>query len=630
MVLITFPFGSVTGNEKEKNLTLAVNNYTIGTDTLEAILSVEKSGKTDSLFSGKYLVKISQNEDTINRELTFREGRAQFKRFIDQNTDLTVHLPAKKLEATQSIIYRPSWTSIVPPLLAIILALIFREVITSLFLGILSGLLLIKGFTPGGLINSLFRFVDHYLLEVLSSTSHLSIIIFSLLIGGTVSLISANRGMAGLIEHLKRWAKSVRRTQFVTWLIGLLIFFDDYANTLIVGNTMRPLTDKFRISREKLAYLVDSTAAPIASVAFITTWIGAQLDYISGATADLPIDQNAYSIFFNSLSYAFYPVFSIVFILFIILSKRDFGPMYKAEQNARNGFIHPDHENSQENETQDPKPGKAVDALIPLLTLIFTAFGALLYTGFDKAIWQNEPIGLIVKLAKTIGKANAYVALLWASLTSLIVAFLFTIFRKTSVEKAVSHITEGFKSMLGALMILILAWTLAMITNSLSTAEFLAELFTGNVNPYLIPGLIFLLAALVSFSTGSSWGTMAILYPLVLPMTYQAGIGSDLSHEAVLPVFYHVVSVVLAGSVLGDHCSPLSDTTILSSLSTKCYHIHHVRTQLPYALLVGSVSLVVGHLLTGFNWLPVWLAFILGLIILWVLVRYILGKRVTD
>lgn len=607
-------------------------NFTSGGDTLAVSLYALSAGDPDSSINGKYPVSIeADNIKNQTKRIYFDHGNGQLTLPVNQTTTFTFQIKPKSLSTTQTVIYRPPWTSIIPPLLAILLALIFREVISALFMGIFSGLLLIKGFTISGFFNALFRFVDHYLITVLSSQSHISIIVFSLLIGGMVSLISSNGGMAGLVNHLKKWAKSARRSQLVTWLTGILIFFDDYANTLIVGNTMRPLTDRFRISREKLAYLVDSTAAPIASVAFITTWIGAQLDYIESATASLPIQQNAYAIFFNSLSYAFYPLFSLIFILMLILSNRDFGPMLKAEQKARANINSTDKAEEEEYEETQPQTGASLDALLPLISLVFTAFGSLIYTGYDTSIWNSGDTGFFVKLAETIGQADAYAALLWASLTSLIIAFLMTIVRKThKLEKAMNTIVDGFKSMLGALMILILAWTLAMVTESLDTAGFLANLFTGNIAPSLLPAIVFVLAAVVSFSTGSSWGTMAILYPLVLPMTYQAGIGSGMTHETVMPVFNHVVSVVLAGSVLGDHCSPLSDTTILSSLSTKCDHIQHVRTQLPYALVVGGISLIIGHLLTAFNWLPNLLAFPIGIICLWLILRYVVGTKLTS
>ena len=605
-------------------LRIVAPEHLVGKDTLTGTLRI-----TESAVAGKHKVRFIKSRDTVEQSLAFQDGEASFRVSVGNHEQLLVQLPAKRLTATHPIRSWPGWVSILPPLLAIALALLLREVITSLFAGIFVGLLFIKGFSPSGFLNALFRFVDTYLLDVLAQTSHLAIILFSLLIGGTVSLISANGGMLGFVSYLKRWARSARRTQLVTWLTGLAIFFDDYANTLIVGNTMRPLSDRFRISREKLAYLVDSTAAPIASVAFITTWIGAQLDYIQNASSSLPIEESAYAIFFHSLSYAFYPVFALGFILLLIIFNRDFGPMYQAEKQAR---LNPHgHTEKGQSPDGDNQKGNALDALLPLFTLVGTAFGALIYTGYSPEIWHQKGKSWLVKIARTIGQADAYDALLWASLVSLLLAILLTTLRRTlSLSQTIEKVTDGFKSMLGALMILVLAWCLATVTNELNTAGFLAQLFTGNIAPVFYPSLVFILAAVVSFSTGSSWGTMAILYPLVLPVVYQASAAAGLGHDAIMPLFYHVVSVVLAGSVMGDHCSPLSDTTILSSLATKCNHIQHVRTQLPYALVVGGVSLVIGHGMTAFGWLPSWLAFPMGLGLLAFIIRYIAGKPVPG
>ena len=620
MTLLLFSPASAT------DLTLKAPRHLVGEDTLSGKLAV-----ADTSLQGNTTVRFITKSDTVSRQLFFEQGEAGFSQFVGSASSLTVSIPGSGLKAEQPIRNWPGWVSILPPLIAITLALILREVITSLFVGILFGLLLVKGFSLAGFTHALLRFVDTYLLDVLSSRSHLSIIIFSLLIGGMVSLITNNGGMTGLVGYLKTWARSARRTQLVTWFTGLAIFFDDYANTLVVGNTMRPLSDRFRISREKLAYLVDSTAAPIAAVAFITTWIGAQLDYIQGASSSLPIQQSAYAIFFHSLSYAFYPVFALVFILLLIGFNRDFGPMHRAESRARVTEPSTTEPEGQQDAENGNARGHALDALVPLITLVLTAFGALLYTGYEAAVWQDSSNSWLVKMAETIGRANAYNALLWASMVALITALALTLIRRNlTLSSAMEQVTEGFKSMLGALTILVLAWSLAQVTDALNTSGFLAALFTGNIPPTLFPGIVFILAAVVSFSTGSSWGTMAILYPLVLPVTYEASAAAGLEHEAIMPLFYHVVSVVLAGSVMGDHCSPLSDTTILSSLATKCNHIQHVRTQLPYSLVVGIVSLTVGHFLTAAGWLPPLLAFPLGIAVLAILVRYVLGRPVPE
>ncbi|MEX0966630.1 MAG: Na+/H+ antiporter NhaC family protein [Bacteroidia bacterium] len=528
----------------------------------------------------------------------------------------------------------PFWLSILPPLIAILLALIFREVITALFLGVLSGLLILNGFDFSGLMLSLLRFADTYLINAISDPGHLSVIVFSLLIGGMVSLVSANGGMTGIVKLLTRYANSSRRSQLVTWFLGILIFFDDYANTLIVGNTMRPLTDRYKVSREKLAYIVDSTAAPVAAIAFITTWIGAELGYIKEVADALNLQESPYSIFLNSLKYAFYPVCALFFMLMLILMGRDFGPMLKAERKARTGK---DEKLDATGQLQSPadegRPEMRaawLNAFLPVFSLVAVAFGALLYTGYSESVWSDPGLGFLTKIALTLGEADAYQALLWASFLSLLLAIVITLARRViSLQKTVEVITEGIKSMFMAIMILILAWVLAALTWELNTAQFIASAFSGNVNPLLLPFIVFLISAIVSFSTGSSWGTMAILYPLLLPVSYQLSREAGFSEDQTMELFYEITSVILAGSVFGDHCSPISDTTILSSLSTSCSHISHVQTQLPYAVTVALTVMATGHLVSVFIHIPWWLSYLIAFALLFLTARFA-GKQVVP
>ncbi|HHM21336.1 MAG TPA: Na+/H+ antiporter NhaC family protein [Bacteroidetes bacterium] len=560
----------------------------------------------------------------------------------------------------------PFWLSVVPPLVAILLALVFKEVIVSLFVGVWAG-----AFIAGGLridsmyyfLDSLFSVVERYIINALADTGHLSVLLFSLLIGGMVAIISRNGGMAGVVHSLSRFARGPRSSQFITWLLGVAIFFDDYANTLIVGNTMRSVTDRFKISREKLSYIVDSTAAPVAAVAFITTWIGAELGYIDAGLKLLPgfeKDVTPYALFLSSLRYSFYPVLTLAFILMLIYFQKDFGPMWKAELRARKtGRVAPPliSDMEQDDENLDPVPGAPLrwyNAAIPVLVVIVVTLYGLADTGMtsmaakiaDAGIplaspsWANvwagmkslypDDHGIVFRLGTLIGAADSFVALLWASFSGVFVAVLMTTgARIMRLEQAISSMATGFKAMLPAVMILTLAWSLASTTEQLHTAQFLSSSMAGAVHPFLVPGIVFVLAAFISFSTGSSWSTMAILYPIAIPTVWavcqEVNLDTGLSMELLL----NVVAVTLGASVLGDHCSPISDTTILSSLASDCNHIDHVRTQLPYALTVGVVSLTLCLLSTlmGGGWLictsllVVGLASLLG-IVLW------LGKKV--
>lgn len=575
--------------------------------------------------SDKQIILLA-NGELINTITVNGNSIARLK--IDQSTDFQLYV-GDDLVIRKLIPCIPSWLSILPPLLAILLALIFREVIVSLFLGIFLGTLIPAVYVGGfaGILPAFFRIVDFYLIEAMYDRGHLSVIVFSMLIGATVSLISKNGGMAGVVDRLSVYAKNRRSGQLVTWFLGILIFFDDYANTLIVGNTMRPVTDKLKISREKLSYIVDSTAAPIAAIAFVTTWIGAELGYIQdGLNAIGDLDKSVYQIFLNSLQFSFYPIFTLIFIFMLVWMKRDFGPMVKAEKSAIEGKE--DHllVNSTDNEMSDFEPNEGVktrsfNAVIPVLTIIFVTIGALIHTGWSDSVWQDGNKGFMMKISDTIGRADPYVALLWSSISGLCIAAILTLSQKIlSIAETVNSIIKGFKTMLTAMIILILAWALSAVTVDLHTADFLTESISGNLSPYALPLTTFILAALVSFSTGSSWGTMAILYPMMMPLSWTISMEAGFDSAESLSIFYNVVSCVLAGSALGDHCSPISDTTILSSLASSCNHIEHVRTQLPYAISVGLVSIILGTIPASFG-LPFYASFIFGLIAMFLIIK---------
>jgi Na+/H+ antiporter NhaC len=561
--------------------------------------------------------------------------------------------------------YIPLWLSILPPLVAIGLALIFKEVLISLFVGVWAGAFIAGGMrfeSPAYYLTSIWSVVERYIIEALTDRGHLAVIIFSLLIGGMVAIISRNGGMAGIVEKLSRFARTPRSAQFVTWLLGVAIFFDDYANTLIVGNTMRPITDRFRISREKLAYIVDSTAAPVAAVAFITTWIGAELGYIADGIKGLEGfgGGSAYAVFLSSLKYSFYPLLTLAFMLILILRKRDFGPMFKAEQRARREGVQFLQEGAGAGHLDELEPVKGIAhrgyrAFIPVILVITVTFLGLLVTGFDSSyevlieagiavpttqwseIWggiaqfQAGETSFFTRLGYVIGNADSYTALLWSSLTGVLAAvFLSLGGRVLKLTDTMNTLVTGFKTMMPALLILVLAWSLALTTEQLHTADFLSASLKDALNPYWMPVLIFVLAALISFSTGSSWSTMAILYPIAIPLTWTIcqtnGLDAGISTEILL----NVIAGVLGASVLGDHCSPISDTTILSSLASDCNHIDHVRTQLPYALTVGLVSMSCAGLST---WLggggAISALLILAGIALFLLIVWKFGK-VTD
>ncbi|MEM1322020.1 MAG: Na+/H+ antiporter NhaC family protein [Bacteroidota bacterium] len=591
---------------------------------------------------------LSSGFDTISvngeaKRLEFKAGTASTAMETDQKGQLLfIENPSQgsyqlfHISETGPGQYRirsiPLWLSILPPLIAIGLALVFKEVIISLFVGIWAGAFVVSGLRVGYLFSSFLEVIEKYVIKALNDGGHLSVIVFSLLIGGMVAIISRNGGMAGVVLSLSKYARSPRSTQFITWLLGVAIFFDDYANTLIVGNTMRSVTDKFKISREKLAYIVDSTAAPVAAVAFITTWIGAELGYIEGGIKlldNFDASLSPYAIFISSLKYSFYPILTLSFILILIYTKRDYGKMLKAELRARStGQVSPaatpgdDEPNMEDLSPVEGAPLKWHNAALPVLAVILMTIYGLVSSGMDALqgellaagvstqgwgdIWgalgslsDGDQPSFFMKLGTLIGSSDSYVALLWASLSGVLLAIILTLSsRIMSLFDTMHTLGTGFKTMLPALMILTLAWSLAITTEELYTANYLTLLVQDSVSPYALPGIIFILSALIAFSTGSSWSTMAILYPIAIPTTWAVCQSQGIAPEVSMELLLNVIATVLAASVLGDHCSPISDTTILSSLASDCNHIDHVQTQMPYALTVGSVSLIGGTLVT--------------------------------
>ena len=524
----------------------------------------------------------------------------------------------------------PLWLSVLPPLIAIVMALIFKEVLSSLFLGVLTGTFIMglyAGHSPwASLSGGMLRVVDTYIVGSLFDSDHVKIVVFTLLIGGMVKIITVNGGMRGVVNWLSKRAHSPRSGQLMTFLMDLCVFFDDYSNTLVVGNTMRPLADRLRISREKLSYIVDSTSAPVVAVAFITTWIGAELSYIQDGINALGLEMSSYSVFFHSLAYSFYPFLTLAFVLMIVLSGRDYGPMFQAERKARAAC----GEVSGELFSEDAGSTHAIDAIIPLLVLILGTVIGLFATGYDAQIWSDASVGFFSKLSSTIGAADSYLALLWSSLVSLLTAIVVTMCRgQVKFTLVMESAVEGFKSMLNAVVILTMAWSIALVTKDMHTAEFVSQLLLKwSLSPFLVPAITFVLAGLIGFSTGTSWGTMAILYPLILPASWLLCQEQGLSMDAAMPVFYNVVASVMAGAVMGDHCSPISDTTIMSSLASQCDHLQHVKTQMPYALTVGGVALFIGVLPSSLG-LPSWLSFVIALAILGLIVRF-LGQKTTT
>ncbi len=530
--------------------------------------------------------------------------------------------------------YYGTWISLIPPIVAIGLALVTREVVLSLFAGIWIGALFVVGMNPfTGTAHSLDLLID-----ALVDADHIAIIVFSLLLGGMVGVMSRGGGNQGVVDALSKFATTRKKGQLFSWASALFIFFDDYANTLIRGNALRPMTDRLKISREKLAYIVDSTAAPLAVSAVITTWIGFEITQIQNSLANIAETtadpalaaqlqagaDNAFIIFLHSIPYLFYPILALIFVLMTIIMKKEFGPMLRAERRTysghgvlREGAVPATDTSLETLQPKKNKPQRWYNAALPVISVILVALWSLYSTGAD-ALGPDES-----GLTAIIGNADPFAALLWASFTGSAVAIALVVFQRIlTLNQALESWVGGMQSMLMAVIILILAWGLGGVTSEVGTGTYLASLLEDTLPLSLLPGLVFFIAALTAFSTGTSWGTMAILFPVVVPLAVSMGAGVGFAGGEHYGILLGSVSSVMAGAVFGDHCSPISDTTVLSSMSSACDLIDHVRTQLPYALVVAVVALIVGEIPASFEWIhPVW-GLVIGFIILYLILKF--------
>ena len=533
-----------------------------------------------------------------------------------------------------------SFAPLLPPLVAIALAFITHEILISLFAGIFLGSLMtyrVDGFLHFFQVlgKGFYKSVDSYILSGVADSDHVSIIIFTMLIGAVVSLIAASGGLHGIVYTLARYARSSVLSQFYTWLMGLFIFFDDYANALIVGNTMRPVTDRYRISREKLSFIVDATAAPVSSLVIVSTWIGYEIGLIQDVFKAQNVDLDPYMAFIYSLPYRFYVILMLLFIPIVIFSRRDMFSMYEAEKRARStgdcirpGTIPIAGEELQDMDEDGSVKPRVLNAVIPICILVFGVLIGLWWTGRSAILDSGGATGLSgATLRDILGSSNSYQALIWASFTASVVMIIMLVVQKIMTMKdAMQVYIRGMKSMLMAVVILSLAWGLGGVLSDIKTADCVAQLVNDSVSVQFLPIIIFLVSSVIAFATGSSWGSMAILFPLSVPPVLQLSAG--LPQDQALAVLYASIGSILSGTVFGDHCSPISDTTIMSSIASSIDHMDHVGSQLPYSILVGVIACATGYLPAGFAFNP-WAGTILGLLLLAVIV-FVWGKKVPD
>ena len=550
----------------------------------------------------------------------------------------TTFVFAAEVEPAVSNADRFGLFTLIPPIVAIVLAFITKNVVISLFIGVLSGgfILNLTGFNVfGALTQAFLDFIDRAL-NSLADPWNAGIIMQVLVIGGVINLVAKMGGAKAIAEALAKKAKTAKSTQLITWFLGICVFFDDYANSLIVGPIMRPVADKMKISRERLAFIIDATAAPIAGLAIISTWIGLEVSLISEGFETIGVEASGFGVFLQTIPYRFYNILILAFIVITTITLREFGPMRKAEIAARKSKDLAGEEvvaTSSHMDELEPKEGVKLsiwNAIVPIGALIISAVVAFYYSGYStimagddtaiQAIITNSPLSFKAIL-ETFAASDASVALFQSALFASIVAIIMSVCKKIfTISEAIEAWVDGMKGLIITGVILILAWSLGSVIKELGTAQYLVEALNGAIPAFLLPSLIFVLGAVISFSTGTAYGTMSILMPLAIPLAYK--INPEMSFVIVS------TSAVLTGAIFGDHCSPISDTTILSSMGAGCNHIDHVKTQMWYALFVAAITILFGYIPAGFG-LPIYIVLPMSFVALFVGV-IIFGKKVEE
>ena len=480
--------------------------------------------------------------------------------------------------------YYSTVMALAPPVIAIVLALVTKEVYSSLFIGILAGALLYSNFNIVGAFDAI---VNDGLISNVASSGNAGILIFLVLLGIMVALVNSAGGSAAFGRWAKRRVKTRTGAQLATFVLGVLIFIDDYFNCLTVGSVMRPVTDENKVSRAKFSYIIDATAAPICMIAPISSWAAAVTSVVG--------EENGLSYFIRAIPYNFYSLLTIVMVIAIAVMKFDYGPMRHHELNAQAGDIFSDDNHVETEDEVVSSKGRVIDLILPVIVLIVCCVVGMIYTG---GFFDAES-GSYMNITTAFANSDAPVGLSWGALIATIITILYLVARRViTFNSAMSSIPKGFTAMVPAIIILVFAWTLGSITRGMLGADIFVKTAVSGAAESLaafLPAVIFLIAFGLAFATGTSWGTFGILLPIVITVFSGAG-----------EILIISMSACLAGAVCGDHCSPISDTTIMASAGAQCNHVNHVSTQLPYALTVAGVS-TVAYIIAGFiqNWMIV-------------------------
>ena len=574
---------------------LAIPMSCAAADEVAAPLMAETTG-TAADVAAEPVFTLGEGEDAVEYDLTDGDSALEYvggyADNLEADPDFKAHLEAALTKVRESISQYATFWSLLPPIVAIALALITKEVYSSLIIGIIVGGLIYAG---GNFETTITHVITDGFVANVADSYNMGIIIFLILLGALVSMMNKAGGSAAFGRWATKHIKSRVGAQLATIALGVLIFIDDYFNCLTVGSVMRPVADSHKVSRAKLSYLIDATAAPICIIAPISSWAAAVAGFARSAGAE-----NGIKLFIQAIPYNFYALLTIIMMIFLALMKFDYGPMKTHEKNAEEkGDLFTSGTRQAIEEMEANPKGKVIDLIFPVFVLIVCCVIGMIYSG---GFFSGE------SFIDSFSNSDASVGLAYgAAITTIITVIYYLCRRVLKFKDLMESLPEGFKAMVPAIMILACAWTLKAMTDSLGAKIFIAQLIEGSAGAFqsLLPAIIFVIAVGLSFATGTSWGTFGILIPIVLSV-FGAG----------QPITIVAISACMAGAVCGDHCSPISDTTIMASAGAQCDHINHVSTQLPYALTVAGVS-TVSYVLAGFipNWyivLPISIVLMIG------------------
>ncbi|WP_338728147.1 Na+/H+ antiporter NhaC family protein [Haladaptatus sp. DJG-WS-42] len=522
--------------------------------------------------------------------------------------------------------------SLLPALLAIVLTLVSRQALLSLFAGVWLGATILAGWNPIAGGAKALTFV----VQNVTETFNAKLLLFTFLIGALLGMVFLSGGMRAVADGIVKRIKTRRQAKAGTAFLGTLIFFDSYASTMISGSVMRPVTDRFEISREKLAYLLDSTTSPMASLAVVSTWLGFEVGLIQQQFTELGIQRSAFVVFVESIPFRFYSVFALILVYIVVFTDWNFGPMKKAEARAQNEgkLLRDDASPLMETQASDIETPAHVNPrwwyfAAPIVVLVATTLVGLWWTGggpakTSAALANTEGVDAILAFfqsyadsLKEAGTADAILYAAFAGCTTMLAILVGH--ARIGLDKVSDSIFEGFKMVMFPVAILSLAWTIGFVSSELGVGDYVVSVAEGIITAPLLPAVIFLTAALISFAIGTSWGTMGILFPVAVPLAVELNAAITLA-----------IAAILTGSLFGDHCSPISDTTVMSSMFAASDHVDHVATQMPYAMLAATVG-TISFLVSGYTTIPVWVTLFVGTVALagsaYVLSEYV-GK--TD